>query len=161
MSARAVSEWVVAQLQNKTIGNFQPLVVADELPQSGQKASTNPAVFVWIYHSQERRKTMSGPAGFKETTHHLYVSCHLLMRPDATHSFRDLLEGVKDTFRQLVKAGNIQVVVTDSVTGKQSTIVNVGEEMDATYDPPQATKDQRYDFYSGIVEMTMTEWFIP
>jgi hypothetical protein len=72
---------------------------------------------------------------------------------DVDTSFPALLDAVMDVLR----TSTDPQVVTDPYTGRQSNMVNLGEDMNYTYVPPHSVADQRYLRFDARITTRLCE----
>jgi len=124
-------------------GPLTVLVTPYDPDESGEARA-----YVWGGSGNENRlafprNTGPGtPAGFKNLFHNVEIFLVWFdsdSDPDVDTSFPALLDAVVDALRTCPDPQ----VVTDPYTGRQTNMVNLGEDMTYTYVPPHSTADQR------------------
>lgn len=155
MSTRAITDYVAGLLNGQTYGGFPAVQAVSEFPLVSDAADA-PQAFVWPSEGEERRDSAPRGPGLKRALHRVSIYLMYIFDPDTGLSFRDLVEGVMQTIRTTTMP--VQGL-TDSVTGRQSDILLIGETMRYTISPPEALSDQRLMAFDGEITADITETF--
>lgn len=124
---------------------------------------SEPLCYVWGAHAAEKRQTMPraqpgnlASGGFKVTTHELQLWLYHA-EPNDDPSADSLFPVVIDAVCKVLRNTAIQVTLTDSVTGEQSTLLEIGEDIEIGYEPARTLSDQRYMQYEALLVVPVRE----
>ena len=163
MTLNAVQQYVKGLLNGLALpmSELGPLTAYIAPPSPGDESE--PICYIWGAHASEKRQTMPraqpgnlGSGGFKVTTYELQVWIYHA-EPNDDPSADSLFPVVIDAVRKVLRNAAIQVALTDSVTGEQSTLLEIGEDIEIGYEPARALSDQRYMQYEALLVVPVKE----
>jgi len=140
VSERSVKAHIAGLLDGLTVSTVRdPLQIDVELPSI--TVASAPIGWVWAQGWDETRYAGSHGSGYKQLTYDVAAVIVWDVDPstDVDQSqFDDLLDTVVYTLR----TATLQVTLTDSVTGRSSTLMNLGESINVVRETPEALSDQ-------------------
>ena len=128
-----------------------------------------PGAYIWGAHGDEKRLAVPraqpgqlSSGGDKQATHN--VSIWLVWfgpgaDPDADQQFPSIIDAVIGCLRNAQLHDAVTQLVSDPLTGQQSALLDVGENMSWEYAGVRATADQRYLRFDAIVTVDIVEIF--
>jgi hypothetical protein len=138
-----------------------PLAAYITPPDPGD--GTQPAVYIWGSTANEERQSMPRAqpgkpqtGGFKLIHHNLdlwLIWFGASDDPNADSAF----PAVIDACTAVLRSTEIQVPITDPLTGQQSTILNIGESIKWDYMPVISVSDERWLRYDARLIVTVLE----
>lgn len=119
--------------------------------------ASEPQIFVWGQRGNEHRHAGGRPFGVKKARHRLdiyVVVADEIDDPHADAAFPLILDSVVWVLRttQMPVLG-----LTDPDTGEQSNLMEIGETIDTDYSVPHTIQDQRYLWYTGLIQTEVEE----
>jgi hypothetical protein len=132
-------------------------------PPDPNVESDHPTAVILDADGPEKRLTMPrnlGPntsAGDKTISHTIRIVVYYYMAsddPEGDTLFGGIMDGIMKALRT---AWPMPVILTDPYDGSQTQAVNAGEDMSYTRLPPQATKNQRFNLWQGIITVPLLE----
>ena len=154
MPLNSVQQYVRSQLENLTVPQNATPDVYIAPPVPGDAAV--PQLYVWGGQLTETRETMPRGGGRKLLRWTVSIFVYSPDEADAPNidtAFPVLLDTLAATFRAIT----LPVALTDSVTGAQSEILFIGEDMTIHYGQPRALQDQRYIWQNAVIQATVVE----
>lgn len=166
MSLNATLGYVKGLLDGLAIpGQTDTLVAFIAPPPVDDDPAAPPTVYVWAADGTEKRlavpradPTAGNPGGEKTANHAvtLWVTWpNAIDAADADTGFPAVLDAIMATLRTSPDPAQ----VTDPLTGAQSELVDVGENMTWMYAPPHALADQRWVRYDAEIRVPILEVF--
>lgn len=150
MSERSVKTYIQSQLDGLTVATVaQPLVCFTEL--SAIYIPAQPTVWLWSRLTNEKREAGNRGTGYKRVDYQL--SLVLLWDIDQAQpgmdvsQFEDLVWLVRNALRTMT----VQKALSDSITGESSTLMNIGENIRVTKEPPNVLEDQALIRYAAEI----------
>lgn len=116
-----------------------------------------PLAHVWGGVSKESRRTMNKPFGDKAVLYDVDVWVYyaeVLDDPLSDSLFPIIIDTITAKLRTL-KQG---VYLTDQVTGTQSRLVNIGEDIKVDYAPARSAEGEQLIIYMARIIVNATEW---
>jgi hypothetical protein len=135
-----------------------PPAIAYITPPAATEMASQPLIYIWGGRWGEARKTVPRGGGSKEN---LYtVDVYLLwsgdsVNPTIDQQFPLFVEAVLQKLRSVA----VPTFITDPTTNVQTTLLEVGEKMQVTFELPKTSADQRYLVYEALIACTCSEWF--
>lgn len=132
-------------------------------PPDPNVESGHPTAIILDASGPEKRLTMPrnrGPgtsAGDKTISHSIRVLVYYYMAsddPEGDTLFGGIMDGIMKALRL---AWPMPAVLTDPYDGSQTQAINVGEDMSYQRLPPQATNNQRFNLWQGVVMVPVLE----
>jgi hypothetical protein len=143
-----------------------PLTAYIQPPPQGD--GTVPSLYIWGSRGDESRRTVPrAQPGQLDTGGHKVIVHDVDMwlvwlgpvedeRADIL--FPSMIDCIMAILRNVALLDQAQYA-TDPVTGQQSNLLDVGEQMSWEYAPVRAVADQRYQRYDARISVTVNEWF--
>ena len=124
---------------------------------------STPLCYIWGAHITEKRETMPrapvgnlGAGAFKNVRYEMQLWLYYAEfadDPNADSAFPVVIDAVMACLRNT----QMGVTITDPVTGVQTTVKMIGEDMEVGYDPVEALEDQRMQLYEGLITVSVWE----
>ena len=155
MTQRAVAETVRGLIDGLVCGSFPPVQARTEVPSPGEDYLDD-CPKVYIHHSPLVRTRATPPRGLGMLydRHTLLMTVAYAFYPDATHSFRDIADGI---MRALSSVTIPIRGIVDSVTGETSDIIEIGENIRYEPQPPALTEEQGMPIFVANIYAQVTE----
>lgn len=140
MSERSVKAHIAGLLNGLTVSTVAGALAMDvELPSI--TVPTTPIGWVWAQGWDETRFAGSHGTGYKEAVYDVFAVIVWDVDPSSAtdqSQFDDLL----DTVVHALRTATLQVTLTDSVTGRTSTLMDLGESIKVERADPAALEEQ-------------------
>lgn len=158
MSERSVKAHIMSLLNGLTVPTIDGALAVDvELPSI--TVPETPLGWVWASGWDEKRSGGSHGTGYKQLVYD--VAAVLVWDVDPSTAtdqsqFDDLVEAAVFTLR----GATLQVTLTDSITNRTSTLMNLGESIKVTREEPAALTEQGPIRYVATITTTAQELVI-
>jgi hypothetical protein len=141
------------------VPNLQAFI---SVPQVAQL--TTPTAFVWGGYFNEKRRTMAGQratsvntsSGFRRAEYRMDVIVRYAI-PHNTPILDSVFPVIVDSVMERLRGIPMPQALTDPQTGKQSTMVIVGEDFDVQYGQVYQLADLRYWLYGAKITTRIIE----
>jgi hypothetical protein len=137
-------------------------------PPNPEDDVVNPMAYIWGSRGAERRESVPravpgdlSTGGWKILEHDVDIWLVWFGAADdqfADQQFPSVIDAVCAVLRNVAILDQTQHA-TDPVTGQQSDLLNVGENLSWEYAPVKAVADQRYLRYDAQIGVSITEYF--
>jgi hypothetical protein len=154
MSLNAVQKYMQAELDGLSSGTIPP-AQAWVLPPPYTNTAENPQLFIWGGTFTESRHTIPRGQGEKDVRYNLTVWVMWSSPNDITliADFPVFL----DSIAALLRAIPLPVSLTDSTTGAESYLTNLGETMTLSYGTPSASINGALLYHNALFRLPVTE----
>jgi hypothetical protein len=132
--------------------------------ESGLTFSAQPLAFIWGGVLDIKRRTMGGPRSasinttspFRNITYKMQVTVRYSV-PSSLSNIDSIFPLIIDSIVMQLSGTQMPIVITDAMTGWQSTISEIGESFDISVPNAFTHADQRWRAYGARIVTTIRE----